>query len=149
MQASLSSSAYGMLSCCVHHRRFAPSVPVLLPPSTVSSGPVPKRNNGQCLRRSSTTCPSRAQQQTGCVYLLPFGHLRGRRGLWFVVHGCVAGVPAAVSFFAALSLCASLAHSSLPRSLRSVCRKLSQWKSTRTQLLSSLTFDVDNQKISG
>lgn len=92
---------------------------------------------------------NKQKQGVGCVYLLPFGHLRGRRGLWFVVHGCVAGVPAAVSFFAALSLCASLAHSSLPTSLRSVCRELLSMDSTRAQLLSSRIFDVDNQKILG
>jgi hypothetical protein len=62
------------------------------------------------------------------VYLLPLCHLRGRRGLWFFVHGCVASFPAAVAFFAALTLCASLAHSSLSRNLRSVRRGFSQYK---------------------
>jgi hypothetical protein len=37
--SELETSAYSMLSCCVHRRRFAPSLPDPLPPSTGPRGP--------------------------------------------------------------------------------------------------------------
>lgn len=152
MQASLRSSARSMLSCCVHHRRFAPSVPDLLPPSTVSAGPVPKRNNGRCLHRSTTTCPPRAQRQTetgsGVRILTSFWpSARPLRPLvcrpWLRCQSPSCRIVLRRLVPLRLS-CSFFSYDEPPQ-------RLSQafpMEITRARLLSSQIFDVDDQKVS-
>lgn len=99
LRPSPSICASGTVSPSTIHR-------ILTPTSQARQWPVPPLFQYHLPAQSSTT-----NKIGNGVYLLPLGHLRGRRGLRFVVHGCVARVPATVAFFAALSLCASLAHS--------------------------------------
>lgn len=142
---------------CVHrHRSRSPAQPLLpssIDPTTclsqVCSGT--QESNIVIVDTSTHTHPelNNKQKQGAGLYLLPLRHLRGRRRLRFLVHSCGACVPATVAFFAALTLCASLAHPSPSRNLRTVCRELLQSRLSGRNSRLARYFDMDSRNSSG